>query len=610
MEGKRVHEAKRGLKDCSGGMMNTIVSGELDELLARARDRQVLLVFLSSVEAIKLRSLLKRFENLSLIVARSSVDGLGSLCSRIGYFDGAHWSPPPGQFETVIILGPQDAISVRGVLAAFRRGVRKVYYYDSTLGAWICTSIYVFGAVRLGRSAKARGISFLAHRCQSGWWSAFPQIVRRPFKSAFGQEERFDKTLQALFEYADKHRPALERNVKRVVLAIGTLGAGGAERQLVNTAVGLAGTGHFEPIVICSRLVDGKSRFFEAELQRNGIRVIDLSAMENSGLNIREKAFWLECSVRLARLPLNIDDDVKRKCFAILSIRPSIVHSFLDDTNVKTGIAAVIAGVPRIILSFRSVAPDNFVFHAPFMRPGYKALIGRPEVICSANSEAGAEDYRRWLGVLDLPISVIKNGIDLTRFAPRDAEGANDRQKFGLPHGRLLVGSVMRLTEEKGPILWSEVVIRVARALPDVDFVLVGSGELKPRVLELIVAAGLADRVHLYDDLDDIPSLFRCLDLFLLTSRLEGLPNVLAEAQAVGVPVVTTPAGGAVEALDSGRTGLIAENHSAERVAACCLKLLSDTGLRSRMSMAASHFAHSSFSISKMLNEVTALYKK
>ena len=139
-------------------------------------------------------------------------------------------------------------------------------------------------------------------------------------------------------------------------------------------------------------------------------------------------------------------------------------------------------------------------------------------------------------------------------------------------------------------------------------FVLVGDGALKNEVLEIVSNGLISKRVHMLGSAEDIPTILRCFDLFLLTSRLEGLPNVLIEAQAAGVPVVTTPAGGAVEALDGGHTGLIAPDHSAESVAATCLQLLNNAEMRRRMSRAASDFARRTFSLERMLQETLRLY--
>jgi glycosyltransferase involved in cell wall biosynthesis len=98
-------------------------------------------------------------------------------------------------------------------------------------------------------------------------------------------------------------------------------------------------------------------------------------------------------------------------------------------------------------------------------------------------------------------------------------------------------------------------------------------------------------------------------DLFLLTSRVEGLPNTLIEAQAVGVPVVTTPAGGSAETLDPGRTGLVSPDYSILGIADTCMKLLDDDRLRARMAKAAPEFVRQHFSLERMYTETLRLYE-
>jgi glycosyltransferase involved in cell wall biosynthesis len=141
-----------------------------------------------------------------------------------------------------------------------------------------------------------------------------------------------------------------------------------------------------------------------------------------------------------------------------------------------------------------------------------------------------------------------------------------------------------------------------------VHFALAGIGPLKDSVEKIITGAGIKNRVHLLGQIRDIAPVMHSFDVFLLTSRLEGLPNVLIEAQAVGLPIVTTPAGGAAETLDPGRTGLVTDDHSLASITRACLLLIDDADLRARFAKAAPQFAREKFSIDRMLKRTLALY--
>jgi glycosyltransferase involved in cell wall biosynthesis len=423
------------------------------------------------------------------------------------------------------------------------------------------------------------------------------------------RKNSFINTLHRLFRFADNQSVASGRNrADRVVLAIGTVGAGGSERQVVNTALALAAHGRFHPIVVCSNLGDKASVFYRNLLEEGGVELVDLKKIDVGSLSQDYAGYVNACRAELARPRLDISDDVIRLLVVLLQVQPRIVHSFLDNINIKAGVAAVLAKVPRIILSLRSVAPINFPLHTAFMRPGYQALLTRPEVKLCCNSQAGAADYRRWLGNSSLPIRIVHNGIDFRQFAARAGTNAQERAKYGIPNDALVLGSVMRLTEEKQPLLWAKVVVEISRQLPDIHFVLVGDGPLKNDVLQYVSNARIKSRVHVLGHIRDIPSVLHCLDLFLLTSRLEGLPNVLIEAQAMGIPVVTTPAGGAIETLDHGRTGLVAPDQTVIGVAQTCMQILNDSEFRGRLSKAAPEFVRDKFSIERMLNHTLELY--
>jgi glycosyltransferase involved in cell wall biosynthesis len=99
------------------------------------------------------------------------------------------------------------------------------------------------------------------------------------------------------------------------------------------------------------------------------------------------------------------------------------------------------------------------------------------------------------------------------------------------------------------------------------------------------------------------------MDVFVLTSRMEGLPNVLIEAQCAGVPVVTVIVGGAAETFIEGKTGFGIGNATPEALTEALLRLTLDPKRRRDMSDAASTFAREEFSVGRMMARTLQLYK-
>ena len=558
----------------------------IEQTRSLLRSERFLVVSTTPLNPDRVETLLTRFPQVGFIVTSDNAASNVQDHSRLGRRlepGTAHWQMPAGTFHDAVIVGRRSQVGIRDVKAALFSGVRRFIFADPIKQAVSSESIFVLGLRLVARRALDRS-----------WW-------RRPKVRT--------ESLQELFRFADRANLAVrERHTQNVLLVVATMGPGGSERQVVNTALALAAEGRFRPVVVCTNLRSGTSEFYRPLLASAGVDVIDLQEFDFGRLPSKHAQFVSACRARLIRSAFDISDDVTSLLAVFVNEQPAIVHSFIDETNIKAGVAAVLARIPRTVLAMRSVAPNNFALDADLMRAGYEALLTRPEILVCCNSKAGAADYRQWLGKPDLPIAILENGIDLRQFSRPAGSNADGRAAFGIPSDAVVLGSIMRLTAEKQPILWANVVVEISRQMPDVHFVLVGDGPLKSDVMQILSRARIDHRVHLLGQVKDIPSVLSCLDLLVLTSRIEGLPNVLIEAQAMGVPVVTTPAGGAIEALAPGRTGLVAPDQTVTGVAQTCLRVLSDAQLRSQFAQAAPQYVRDRFSMDRMLHHTLQLY--
>ena len=150
---------------------------------------------------------------------------------------------------------------------------------------------------------------------------------------------------------------------------------------------------------------------------------------------------------------------------------------------------------------------------------------------------------------------VIENGIDLTRFRPDEEARRATREALGIPRDAWVVGSVGRFEPEKDyPLL----VRALAPALgPDARLLIVGDGSEAGAVRAEIAARNVQPFVHLPGRSSDAAPYYAAMDVFVLSSRSEGLPLVSLEAMATGLPVVATAVGGLPELIDDGVTGYL-----------------------------------------------------
>jgi glycosyltransferase involved in cell wall biosynthesis len=229
-------------------------------------------------------------------------------------------------------------------------------------------------------------------------------------------------------------------------------------------------------------------------------------------------------------------------------IRPAVLQTFLHHANIIGRWAGRRAGTPVIVSGVR-VAERRSRFRLWLDR---RTANWVDRHVCVSE---GVADFSIQTGGLPRDkVVVIPNGVDFDRFA--NAKPA-DLAEFGLPPGHRSILSVGRLDPQKGVMVLLDAFTAVARELPDVHLILVGEGPLRPEIERFVSSHALADRVHLAGFRDDVPSLMKAGDCFVLASLWEGMPNVLLEALAAGLPVVGTAVEGVAELLADGERGRI-----------------------------------------------------
>jgi glycosyltransferase involved in cell wall biosynthesis len=394
-----------------------------------------------------------------------------------------------------------------------------------------------------------------------------------------------------------------------VVLVNAGLAAGGAERQIVNTLLGLKDRGLENVSMIGEYLLTAPELdFYLPSLQAAGIRATQVQRRVNlfdHGLSSLTPAL----AELLTCVPTDLVEEILNLTEEFRARRPEVVHAWQDSTSIKAGIAAVIAGVPRLVLSSRNVNPTNFLYARDYMKPAYLALSELENIVFVNNSEAGAQDYCNWLGLPRQRFRVVRNGIDFSRLKRPEASAiSNFRAGFGIPPSAPVIGSVFRFWEEKRPMLWLEVAARVAHAVPAAHFLIVGDGPMRHDMEQFIRANGLAGRAHLPGTRPDVATPLSAMNLFLLTSAFEGTPNVVLEAQWLGVPVVATNAGGTRETVDQGVTGWTCGLATADAVADRVTATLFDVAWCEKARRRAPSFVEERFGLGHMLDETVALY--
>ena len=209
-------------------------------------------------------------------------------------------------------------------------------------------------------------------------------------------------------------------------------------------------------------------------------------------------------------------------------------------------------------------------------------------------------------GIRDGRISFVPNGVDVDLF--REAKGTL-REELGFA-GSPLVGFVGRFVEAKGGHILIRAAKRVVEQMPTVQFVFAGAGPEAEAWRELAKQAGLEKQVHFIGVRNDMPAVYKSLDLVVLPSLNEAMPMCLLEAMAAGRTVVATRVGAVPQLVKSGENGIIVEPGAENELAAGILQILKNPALRQQMEASARQRVIEEYSSESMARHYLQLYRR
>jgi glycosyltransferase involved in cell wall biosynthesis len=236
------------------------------------------------------------------------------------------------------------------------------------------------------------------------------------------------------------------------------------------------------------------------------------------------------------------------------------------------------------------------------------AVAGNDQLICVARIDRDEVIERGWKS--SELVHVIPNGIDCERFAPDAAARARVRGELSLQPGDTLVGIISRLVPQKAVQDGVRAILAASCDRPEWKGVVVGSGPQEEELRRFIDRAGAGDRARVLGEWDDIRGLLSALDIYLLTSRWEGLPIGLLEAMATGVAVVATATEGAAEVITDGVDGRLVPLDDEEVLAGAIGELAGDGDLRRRLGENARGKVLTGYGEERMVEATFALYKR
>ena len=291
-------------------------------------------------------------------------------------------------------------------------------------------------------------------------------------------------------------------------------------------------------------------------------------------------------------------------------LRPAIVHT-RNLSALEAQLPAFLAGVAGRVhgehgWDVHDLDGSNRKYQ--WLRRFYSYLIQRYIPL-----SAELESYlRRRVKVEPARIARIYNGVDTLRFQPALQARQEPPVAGFAPPGTVVVGSVLRMQAVKDPLNLVHAFIELSRrdhVEPErLRLIMIGDGALRREALNLLEAAGLVQRAWLPGARDDVEDMLRCMDIFVLPSRAEGISNTVLEAMASALPVVATRVGGNSELITEGSTGILVPAADPVTLADAIEKYLDDPILRRRHGQAGRERVEQVFSMDEMVDKYVQVY--
>lgn len=286
----------------------------------------------------------------------------------------------------------------------------------------------------------------------------------------------------------------------------------------------------------------------------------------------------------------------------IRQYHPDIIHIFMDNLYGLYGrLAALLTRHSCLLVGERNhptYDPRWYIFLRRYLlNYAVRAVI--------ANSRCAQEYLIRSMALPQHKALFIPNGLEIGRI------WEESRSAVSLPESwqsQCIIGTVGHLSWRKSPERFVSAAAKVNQAAPNTRFLHVGDGELRPNIEHLRDKLNLAEVLQLAGDQRDVPRWLAAMDIFVLTSQSEGMPNAIMEAMAVGLPCVVTDTGDCRDLVADGQTGFVVPVGDQAALVDRILRLVGDAELRQRMG-AAGRERITAYDVSRMAAQYQDLYK-
>jgi glycosyltransferase involved in cell wall biosynthesis len=282
--------------------------------------------------------------------------------------------------------------------------------------------------------------------------------------------------------------------------------------------------------------------------------------------------------------------------------RPDIVHLNSSKAGGLGALAARIAGVKRVVYT-----AHGWAFNEPvsFLSATFRWWASLATMLL-VHRTITVSHFDTFLSPLDLHSVTVHNGIrDDVAFLTREEARKKICALADIPEDSFIVGTISELHTNKG----IDILIQAAFVVDDIQVVVIGEGEERAALEQLLSDLELTNRVHLIGFVDEASKYLKAFDVFTLSSRKEGLPYTILEAGMAGVPVIASAVGGIPEIVNDQLSGDLVHAFNAEALAESLEEFKANPNTRARYAEALKERIHRYFNVEDMVRKTVEVYR-
>ncbi len=291
------------------------------------------------------------------------------------------------------------------------------------------------------------------------------------------------------------------------------------------------------------------------------------------------------------------------------TLQPALVHLHLMTAHVLGRLAAVVTGVPAVVVHDHEASAEIYTHPGPLL--ALRRLIepmAPPARTAYITLSADAVEYsvsiRHWPRTA---VYCVPNGVDPAYFADMALSQTEARTLLGVPQDRVIIGCAGRLSAVKG----IDCLIDALAFLPaNVNLALAGTGPQRQQLESRVAVLGLRQRVHWLGQLPDLRPFLRACNVYAQPSRREAFGLAVAEAAVMGLPIVATKVGGLRDLIHHEQTGLLVQPDQPRELADAVQQFLEDPDHARALGLAARTYVAEHFNVRASVANIAYIYQR